>query len=54
MKRIEGVTSVENQIEVLPVSPNDQRIRMAVYRAIFSNRRSSAMNSAPSRPFTSL
>jgi hyperosmotically inducible protein len=36
VKRIEGVTSVDNQIEVLPLSPNDDRIRMAVYRALFS------------------
>ena len=36
VKRIEGVTAVDNQIEVLPVSPNDDRIRRAVYRAIFS------------------
>jgi hyperosmotically inducible protein len=36
VKRIEGVTSVDNQIEVLPVSPNDDRLRIAVYRAIFS------------------
>ena len=33
--RIEGVDTVINQIEVLPVSPNDDRIRVAVYRAIF-------------------
>lgn len=36
VKRIEGVSSVDNEIEVLPVSPNDDRIRIAVYRAIFS------------------
>ncbi len=36
VKRIEGVESVDNQIEVLPVSPNDDRIRLAVYRAIYS------------------
>src|SRR5947209_2917678 len=36
VKRIEGVTSVDNEIEVLPVSPNDDRIRIAVYRAIYS------------------
>ncbi|HEY3740653.1 MAG TPA: BON domain-containing protein [Bryobacteraceae bacterium] len=36
VKRIEGVTSVDNQIEVLPLSPNDQQIRMATYRAIYS------------------
>src|SRR5579872_6637110 len=36
VKKIEGVEAVDNQIEVLPVSPNDDRIRRAVYRAIFS------------------
>jgi hyperosmotically inducible protein len=34
VKKIEGVTSVDNRIEVLPLSPNDDRIRLAVYRAI--------------------
>ncbi|HXB99993.1 MAG TPA: BON domain-containing protein [Terriglobales bacterium] len=37
VKRIEGVTNVVNNIEVLPLSPNDDRIRRAVYRAIYSN-----------------
>jgi hyperosmotically inducible protein len=37
VKKIEGVTKVVNDIEVLPVSPNDDRIRRAVYRAIYSN-----------------
>jgi hyperosmotically inducible protein len=36
VKRIEGVVQVDNQIEVLPLSTNDDRIRIAVYRAIFS------------------
>jgi hyperosmotically inducible protein len=36
VKRIEGVESVDNQIEVLPLSPNDDRIRLAAYRAIYS------------------
>ncbi len=36
VKKIEGVELVDNQIEVLPLSPNDDRIRRAVYRAIFS------------------
>lgn len=31
---VEGVTSVVNNIEVLPLSPADDRIRMAVYRAV--------------------
>jgi len=35
VKQIEGVESVDNQVEVLPLSPNDDRIRLAVYRAIY-------------------
>ncbi len=34
---IEGVTSVENQIEVLPTSFRDDRIRLATARALFSH-----------------
>ena len=33
---IEGVERVDNQIEVLPVSPGDDRLRLAIYRAIFN------------------
>jgi len=33
---IEGVGKVIDKIEVLPVSPSDDRIRMAAYRAIYS------------------
>jgi hyperosmotically inducible protein len=36
VKRIEGVEKVVNKIEVLPLSPNDDRIRRAVYRAVYS------------------
>lgn len=36
VKSIEGVESVDNQIQVLPPSPNDDRIRMEVYRRIYS------------------
>jgi hyperosmotically inducible protein len=36
VKKIEGVERVDNQIEVLPLSPNDDRVRLAAYRAIFS------------------
>jgi hyperosmotically inducible periplasmic protein len=32
---IEGVEKVDNQIEVLPVSPNDERLRIELYRAIY-------------------
>jgi len=35
VKRIEGVETVVNNIEVLPPSPNDDRIRRATYRAIY-------------------
>lgn len=34
-KRIVGVEEVENRIEVLPLSPNDDRLRLAVYRTVF-------------------
>jgi len=36
VKDIEGVERVDNQIEVLPLSPNDDRLRIAVYRAIYN------------------
>jgi hyperosmotically inducible periplasmic protein len=36
VKKIEGVELVDNEIEVLPLSPNDDRIRIGTYRAIFS------------------
>jgi len=36
VKKIAGVTEVDNQIEVLPLSPNDDRIRRQEFRAIFS------------------
>jgi osmotically-inducible protein OsmY len=35
VKHIEGVTQVNDQIEVLPLSPNDNRIRWQTYRAIY-------------------
>jgi hyperosmotically inducible protein len=37
VKRIEGVTRVVNNIEELPASPADDRIRREVYRAIYGN-----------------
>jgi hyperosmotically inducible protein len=41
VKRIEGVTNVVNNLEILPTSMNDDRIRRATYRAIYGN---SALN----------
>jgi hyperosmotically inducible protein len=35
VKGIEGVEKVDNQIEVLPLSPNDDRLRLSLYRAIY-------------------
>jgi hyperosmotically inducible protein len=35
VKRIEGVEKVDNQIEVLPPSPMDDRLRRRLYRAIY-------------------
>ncbi len=47
VKSIEGVESVTNLIEVLPLSPNDDRIRAMVFRAIYSN---GALRSSVVRP----
>lgn len=35
IKRIEGVEKVDNQIEVLPPSPTDDRLRTRLFRAIY-------------------
>jgi hyperosmotically inducible periplasmic protein len=37
VKHIEGVEHVDNQVQVLPLSPNDDRIRRDAYRAIYGN-----------------
>jgi hyperosmotically inducible protein len=36
VKGIEGVEQVINEIEVLPLSPNDDRLRRAIYRTLFN------------------
>jgi hyperosmotically inducible protein len=35
VKRIPGVTNVVNDIKVLPLSPFDNKIRVATYRSVF-------------------
>jgi osmotically-inducible protein OsmY len=35
VRRVEGVEKVVNEIEVLPLSPNDDRIRARVYAAVY-------------------
>ncbi|MCC6366922.1 MAG: BON domain-containing protein [Bryobacterales bacterium] len=37
VKKIEGVESVKNEIKVLPLSSMDDRLRLALYRAIYGN-----------------
>ena len=37
VKRLERVERVDNQIEVLPLSPSDERIRFDVWRAIYGH-----------------
>ena len=37
VKEIEGVSSVDNQIQVLPTSPMDDQLRRAVYRALYGD-----------------
>jgi hyperosmotically inducible periplasmic protein len=37
VKSIEGVASVVNNVEVLPVSPMDEQLRRAVYRAVYGD-----------------
>jgi len=37
VKNIEGVEKITNNIEVLPVSPNDDRLRLALYRTIYGH-----------------
>jgi hyperosmotically inducible protein len=37
VKRVPGVDSVENRIEALPASPNDDRIRWATFRKIYGD-----------------
>lgn len=37
VKRVEGVSQVVNNIEVLPLSPMDDQIRRAEYRAIYGD-----------------
>src|SRR5262249_7644916 len=39
VKRLEGVERVDNQIEILPASFNDDRIRRQVARAVFNDAR---------------
>ncbi|HEY8188817.1 MAG TPA: BON domain-containing protein [Pyrinomonadaceae bacterium] len=37
VKDVDGVSKVVNQIEVLPLSPQDDRLRRALYRKLYGN-----------------
>lgn len=50
VKHLEGVERVENQIEILPTSFNDDRIRGQVARAVFSDSRLSSYAIQPLPP----
>jgi len=50
VKRLEGVQRVDNQIEVLPASFNDDRIRRQVARAVFNDPRLSSYAIEPVPP----
>ena len=51
VQQVEGVSRVTNNIEVLPLSPNDDRIRLSVYRAIYG---SSALSRYTLQPVPSI
>jgi len=51
VQQVEGVSTVTNNIEVLPLSPNDDRIRLSVYRAIYA---SSALSRYTLQPVPSI
>jgi hyperosmotically inducible protein len=36
VRKVDGVSKVINEIEVLPASPEDDRLRLALYRTIYS------------------
>lgn len=50
VSRIEGITKVVNNIEVLPLSPFDDRIRLAAYRQIYGFGPLSRYNWGPQPP----
>ena len=52
VKHVAGVMRVVNNIEVLPLSPNDNRIRRAEYNAIFSTGGLQRYGWAPTRRYT--
>jgi hyperosmotically inducible protein len=50
VRRIEGVNTVSNQIEVLPVSTDDDRLRSSLYKAIYGHSALQALATQPAPP----
>jgi hyperosmotically inducible protein len=50
VKRLEGVATVRNEIEVLPLSPYDDRVRLAALRRVYSWPSVSALAAIPNPP----
>ena len=44
VKNVEGVAAVDNRIQVLPLSPNDDRVRTQAYARIYGNTQLSRYN----------
>jgi hyperosmotically inducible periplasmic protein len=53
VKKIEGVENVANNIKVLPLSVSDERLRRALFRAIYGEPALSGTPCRQFRPFTS-
>ena len=54
VKKLEGASQVVSKIEVLPLSPMDDQLRVALYRSIFGfSLLSSGMQRSPFPQFTS-
>ena len=53
VKHVRGVETVDNQIKVLPLSPMDDQLRRAEYRAIILSRTCKCMPCRACRRFTS-
>jgi hyperosmotically inducible protein len=47
VKSIEGVSALDNEIEVLPLSPSDDSIRRAAYRSIYAKLDRYQFNAVP-------
>ena len=54
VKDVEGVEKIQNNLKVLPLSPKDDRLRLALYRAIYGHTALNRYALQVYLPFTSL